>query len=198
MLRKTTLSILVIAIVTGALFGLLSCSKGADTYLEIKTSSPTSYLIPAATSSCFDYYTSASTSVALSQSVSSKYFTVRGLKFNWNHAYNALTIAVIRLKFNDDNLNGEYKCDIGGDDLSALKYDTTTFVTWTASIPATGSYSNTTTVAMSCDIRCGGITTKELGFRTTGRIQVLGYMTEPDGNQVPVNVSTPFSIENLN
>ncbi len=197
MLRKTTLSILVIAIVTGALFGLLSCSKGADTYLEIKTASPTAYLIPASTFSCLDYYTADSTGDALGQGVSGKYFTVRGLKFNWNHAYNALTIAVIRLKFNDGNLNGTYNCDIAGDQLSALKYDTTTYVPWTSSIPATGSFSSITTVEMGCDLRCGGITTKEVGFRTTGRIQVLGYMTEPDGTQIPVNVSTPFSIENL-
>lgn len=195
MLRKTTLSILVIAIVTGALLGLLSCSQGGETYLEIKTASPTAYLIPAATSSCNDYFVAASTQTAAGQSISSKYFTVRGLSFNWNHAYDSLTIAVIRLKFQDENLNGEFKCDVGGDELSALKV--TSGAKWTASIPATGSYSNKTSISMSCDLRCGGLTTKEVGFKTTGRIQVLGYMTEPDGTQIPVNVSTPFSIENL-
>ena len=198
MLRKTTLSILVIAIVTGALLGLLSCSQGGDTYLEIKTLSPSSYLIPADTLSCKSQLVAiVSPTTPASNDVTGKYFTVRGLKFTWNHAYNALNIALIRLRFDNDGLNGSFKCDISGDELSALKYSAAG-VPWTASIPATGSYSNKTTVGMSCDLRCGGVTTKERSFKASGRIQVIGYMTEPDGNQIPVNVSTPFSIENLN
>ncbi len=196
-MRKTTSSILLATLVSGTLFGLLSCSSGGDKNLEIKTQSPSAYLIPAATASCKSRLAALTTGDPLAADISSKYFTVRGLKFTWNHAYNSLSIALIRLRFTSDGVGGTYTCDISGDELTSLKYDTTTFIPWTGSIAATGNYNSKTTVETTCDLRCGGVTAQDTSFRASGRIQVIGFMTAPDGEQFPVNESAPFSIENL-
>ncbi len=198
-MRKTTLSLMLLVIASATLISLPSCSTGDDNFLEIKTLSPSAYLIPAKTTSCASVLASKISGDAPSSDINDKYFMVRGLKLTWGHAYNALSIALIRLRFTSDNLNGVYTCDISGDELTALNFlAVTPFTAWSASIPATGSYNTKTTTAMTCDLRCGGVTTKELGFRASGRIQVIGFMTAPDGEQVPVNVSQPFSIDNLN
>ena len=198
-MRKTALSILAAAVVSGSLLALPSCAN-EDKYLEIVTSAESSYLIPASTLSCKGYLAAKlGTTTQVTDDITSKYFTVRGLKFRWNHAYNSLTIALIRLRFNAEGLNGQYTCDISGDELSALSTAAAVpYTPWTASIPSTGDYNTKTEVQMNCDLRCGGITTKEISFKAPGRIQVIGFMSEPNGNQIPVNVSTPFSIENLN
>jgi hypothetical protein len=203
MMRKTALSLALLFCISMVAFGTASCSQGNDSFLEVTTTNSTAYLIPAAASSCTNTISNLNSPTGtITPDIQSKYFTVRGLKFTWNHAYNTLNIALIRLNFTSDGLGGNYTCEIGGDELSSLKYAPDTSIPpkyfgWSASIPPSGDYNKKVSVTMNCDIHCGGIKTQNTSFTATGSMDVVGYMTTPSGDQAPVHTSIPFSIENI-
>jgi hypothetical protein len=180
---KTKTTILIAFIVC-----LAGCSQ-QDTYLEIGVTSDRAFLIPSSTSSCRAI--KEATTTAPTEDISNKYFTVRGLKLIWKHPSNRLEVAMIRLRFKSRNLNADVNCQVAGDDLLALQDN------WDGSVAPTGGGSRTEFVP-DCNIKCGGIATVERTFSASGSIDVIGYMTESDGNQIPVKTTTPFVIENLN
>lgn len=172
-----------------SLLGLLlfaGCSSGEDTYLELSSLSSKTYLIPASTYSC----KSLRIDRTIEPDVSPNYFTLRNLSLDWRHAENTLTIALIRIRFNSILTKGEYDCNITGDDLLALKLNEDETWFWD------GTLAPKTIATTDCDIKCGGIAVAGAGS-ATGTLEVIGYMTDPKGDETPVKARMNFNIESL-
>lgn len=180
----------------------LGCSQEGPSYLEIDMSSSKGALIPASASSCKSKRAAELSGETATEDIEGKYFTVRGLKFYWKHAYNSYTVSLIRLKFKHRYIDGEeFSCDIAGDDLEALidlDPAAATYTPWTGVINPhpDRNYERRVVVETNCDIRCGGIKTDEKSFVAGGRIEVIGFMTAPDGEQTPLKSAASFTIEN--
>jgi hypothetical protein len=191
-----------ITILILSLTALLSCSNNEDNFLELDMTSQKAFLIPSETASCRSIKSAEEAGEAAADDVTGKYFTVRGLRFYWKHAYNSFTISLIRISFKNKNITGdEFSCDVAGDDLeSLLDLDPADNAVdlWDGVLAANPNqtYSRVTTTT-NCDIKCGGIETEDKSFVAGGRIDVIGFMTEPDGTQIPHKASTSFSIENI-
>lgn len=184
-MKKQTAILIILCLFLG------SCSQNEDAFLEVTATNDRAFLIPADASSCKSIKTATATSPP-SDDIAGKYFTVRGLKFKWKHTVNRVDIAMVRLKIKNRNLGGgEINCQIAGDELIYLAP-----IGWDGSIlPVAGSSSVEQTT--DCNLRCGGVTTEKKSFVAGGTIEVIGYMTEPNGDQAPVRASMPFSVENL-
>lgn len=172
--------------------GSLSCGN-TDQYLDFTLAGNSAFLIPAEARTCVSIALGSTTT-----SVKSKYFTVRNLEFLWAHPTNTLTIAVIKLKFKDSNFtSGTYECNISGDELSALvQYDLVNNAFWDGTIDPSGAAGSTNIQETFCDLRCGGVSVKAdaPSFTAPGSIELIGYMTDPDGVEVPIRHSESFAI----
>lgn len=195
------------ALPLSALVIIGGCSGSSK--LSISNPSKNVYLIPAQTFSC--YARLQASSGTISYDISSKYFQLQGVSLSWADTTSTLYIATIFLKFTVPSTNQVYTCSIGGSELLAENTanptaDTSWYGTQIASIaPATSS--GPTTIALSCPIICGGITTAitdgsgnsdDPNFTVNATMEVIGYsQNTTSGQQVPVQLDSYFDVINL-
>lgn len=169
-----------------------SCGQnGGSDYLSVSIGNGTTYLIPGQAYSC--------TSIReddpeAEPDISSKYFTLRNLRFTWKNDSSDLYISYVQIKFISPLLSGgALTCVIAAEELYSLYWSNpiNSATSWKGKILKGAE----TILEMDCDYKCGGIKMSQLGS-VAGTIRVVGFSRDGEGNEEPVEATASMTLEN--
>lgn len=183
--------------------GVAACDGKGSSDLVPKISKSATYLIPSDTASCVSKYVGTLDPLAgISRDISSKYFQLKNMTLSYKKINSKFTLVLIQITSNSNYLGGDYKCEIGGDELSVLTFksgDSSTYRIWDGIIdPAVSTQLvSSGVVTFNCPITCGGIQPEDVDFQSTATIKFIGYETDQNGDETPLSITDSFIIQNL-
>ncbi len=192
-------------------FFVMSCSEKASDLTVTYTGSNTMYLIPSSTQSC---YTQNNPDDVGSADISSKYFQIKNPTFTWVNTDADLYLIAIKVTISASQLNGgSYTGVISGDELASLNntygkwdgkiaratVDTTTKAVIPTVVPSSAN-SDATLKNPFCSLKYGAVSIvngQDVDFQATGVMQIIGVQRNDAGEEVPVTITTPFTVSNI-
>ncbi|WP_374029738.1 hypothetical protein [Bdellovibrio bacteriovorus] len=168
---------------------LLAGCSGEEGNVEVSISSSAYPLIPASAVSCLAKENAGND--VPTPDISPSYFRIPVITFNRQDTTKTLVISFIRISIPIPGSSTPLSCEVGGDNLSALRgswYDSTTRE---ALIPA-----GTATFQTDCALYCGGIAATT-PFTASGTMEIFGLERDAAQNEVPVKTSTVITIQNF-
>jgi hypothetical protein len=164
----------------------LACDAPSNGELQLKFVTPLTYVLPQGQFSCYLQAHPVS-GAAAARDIAANSFSYRNLTLNWTSTTDTAQIIFMSLSIKNSNISGgEYKCSIGGDELTSIF--------GTSALAKAGAAP--TVLNSACGMSCGAfsVVDQTKPFTAYGTVKIVGIKTNANKDQETISATDQVQI----